>query len=332
MSKNSRPEGIGQPLICLPFPLTRVDNTPSADRAMFPANNVDKSGKPVADPGKDYQKLALEANPNLMYEHWDEYWRKIHGPKFAYKEGPDDPSTDYVMMYNQVHRITSGPSSLFPPPYKAPVGADGKLSLTPAAEILPFKRPKYDGMAHICYRSLSETSKFFVTDKYKNKIIPDEQVFLRVALVFASSEYIIMPGNETPDPIVVVKFYQRKGGRRDEFQKRLLWEHADLVFSKVDTQKYVTRYAVLLNIGPHDKKDPLYQEEGQKVDAMSMMSFRNTTDCENYLSRDDYFSIDAVEGEFVDKANSEWFTALNYNVVNKVGKEVATNRNLQFLQ
>lgn len=329
MAKSSRPEGTGQPLICLPFPLTRVDNTPPAGCAMFPANSVDTTGKAVTDPSKGYQKLALETDPNLMYEHWNEYWRKIHGPKFAYKEGPDDPSIDYVMMYNQVHRITSGPSSLFPPPYKAPLDANGKLSTTPAVEVPPFKRPTYDGMAHICYRSLSETSQFFVTDKYKNKIIPEEQVFLRVALVFASAEYIIMPGPETPDPIVVVKFYQRKGGSREEFQKRLLWDQADLVYSKTDTQKYATRFALLLNVGPNGKNDPLYQKAGQIVDAMSMMSFRNMTDCENYLSREDYFSTAAVEDEFVDQANSEWFTALNYNVVNKVGKETATNRNLQ---
>ena len=29
---------------------------------------------------------AVEADPNLAFEHWDEYWRKVHGPKFAYEE------------------------------------------------------------------------------------------------------------------------------------------------------------------------------------------------------------------------------------------------------
>jgi hypothetical protein len=296
---------------------------------MFPNNTSDKNGNPIVEPDKYPEKIALESNPNLMFEHFDEYWRKIHGPKFAHKEGPEDPSTDYVMMYNQVHRITGGPSSQFPPPYLPPLKSDGMLSMTPAAEVLPYIRPKWDGMAHICYRSLSETAKFFVTDKYNKRIIFDERVFLRVVLVFASAEYVIIPGPEIPSPIVVVKFYYRNGGTREEFQKRLLWEHADLVYSKPDTQKYVSRYALLLNVGPTDKSNPLWQEAGQKVDAMSMMSFRTMTECEWYLSGDDYKTIDAAEDEFVDKKQSEWFTAINYNVVNKGGQEVATNRNLK---
>lgn len=317
------------PLVCLPFPLTRVDNTPKADRDMFPTNSIGTDGKPVSDPDLEPGRLALEQNPNLMYEHWDEYWRKIHGPKFIHKDDEKDPSTDYVMLYNQVHRLTSGPSSLFPPPYAPMLGEDGKLSEHPSQMVPKYRRPKWDGMAHICYPSLSEVTKFFVTDKYKNKIIPDEAVFLRVALVFASAQYIIIPGNEVPDPIVMVKFYQRKDGTREDFQQKLLWDHADFVRDQADTKKYVTRYALLLNIGPHDKNDPLYQEAGQKVDAMAMMSFKNMTDCEAYLSGDDFRAIETKEDEISIREKSEWFTAINYNLVNKIGKETVTDRTLK---
>jgi hypothetical protein len=324
---SNRPEGTGVPLICIPWLFTRVDNTPPNEREMFPNYTVDKSGEPIPEPHKHPEKIALEPNPNLAFEHFDEYWRKIHGSKWAHKESPDDPSTDYVLMYNQVHRVAGGPSSQYSPPYKPPLAADGKLSVNPAAEVPPYVRPKWDGMAHVCYKSLSETEKIFRTNKYVTKIIPDEGIFTRAGLPLAAAEYIIIPGPEIPAPVVVKRYY-RNSGSREGFQKRLLWDHADFVCSKPDTQRYVTRYALLLNVGPNDKNNPLYHEAGQKVDALSMMSFRNMTECEWCLGGDDYRSIDAIENEFVDKGQSEWFTAITYNVINKIGKEVATNRNL----
>lgn len=332
MATYVRPEGTGSPLVCLPFPLSRVDNSAPDARPMFEKNSVDVQGVPVGDPSQYGDKLALETNPNLMFEHWDEYWRKIHGPKFCHKEGAEDISTDLVMSYNQVHRLASGPSSLYPPPYRPPLTADGKLSSTPAAEVPPYRRPQFDGLAEICYRSISETEKFFLTDKYFNRIIPDEQIFLRVCLVFESAEYIIIPGAEVPDPIVMAKFYYRKGGTREEFQHRLLWDHADYIYGLQSTQDYVTRFALLLNLGPTDTDNALYQEAGQQVDAMSLMSFRNMTECEAYLGGQEYKDIEKVEAEFVDQEKSDWFTAINYNLVNKVGKEVATNRNLKPLE
>ena len=320
------------PLICLPFPLSRVDNTPRELRDMFAKNSVNKDGVPVSDPVKEAGTLALETDPNLMYEHWDEYWRKIHGPKFIHKDNEHDDSTNYVMLYNQVHRLTGGPSSQFMPPYPPLLGSDGELTTTPAEGVPAYKRPQWDGMAHICYNSISEVRKFFLTEKYQKKIIPDEAVFLRVALVFISAQYIIIPGAETPDPIVMVKFHTRKDGSREDFQKRLLWEHADFVSSREATKKYATRYALLLNIGPNDKNDPLYQEAGQKVDAMAMMSFKNMTDCESYIAGPDYAAIAEAEEKFCIPEKSEWFTAINYNLVNKVGKEEATDRDLKPLE
>ncbi|MCZ4061468.1 hypothetical protein O3W44_23495 [Pantoea sp. LMR881] len=68
----------------------------------------------MTEPDRHAAKLALEAEPNLAFEHWDEYWRKVHGPKFAYA-GPGTQN-DSVLRYDQVHRLASGPSSWFRPP------------------------------------------------------------------------------------------------------------------------------------------------------------------------------------------------------------------------
>jgi hypothetical protein len=68
----NRPEGIGVPLMCIPFLFTRVDNTPPNEREILPDNTVDKSGEPIPEPHKHPEKLALESNPNLAFEHFDE--------------------------------------------------------------------------------------------------------------------------------------------------------------------------------------------------------------------------------------------------------------------
>jgi len=327
MSK--RPEGTGVPLVGFPCSVTRADNTPLNEREKFPNMTVDKNGIGIPDPHKDADKMAFETNPTLMLEHWYEYWRKIHGAKITYKESADDSGADLIATYNQVHRIASGPSSLYAPPYKAPLAADGKITSTPAAEVRPYKRPKYDGVTFFNCKSISDFDKFFASDKYIKKIMPDEAIFCRYFIMSVAAEYIIIPGPAIPDPIVLVKIFYRKSGTREDFQNRLLWNHADFVYSKPDVQKYVTRYSLNLNIGPSDKNSMFYQEAGQKLEATSAMSFRNMTECEIFLSGDDYRSIEAIENEFVDQEQSEWFTGINYLIVNNVGKEVATNRNIR---
>lgn len=328
MSKRS--EGTGTPLICNPFPMSRVDCTPKSERIMISKFSVDTSGNPIPEPDKNYAQLALESDPNLMFEHFDEYWRKIHGAKICHEDSPDDRSAESIAVYAQIHRTAGGPSSSFPPPYKAPQDAEGRLPTNPAAEVPPYKRPKWDGVIHMCNTGFEMRAGFSKSDKYKNKIAPDEGIFVRAGLRAMTAEYILIPRSyDTPDSIVVVKLYYKQNGTREDFQKRLLWDHADYICSLPETEKYVTRYGLLINIEPPIENPSPEMVEFQKIEAVSMMSFRNMTDCERYIGGPDYQKIDKLESEFVDQSQSEWWTGIYYGVIDRIGKEVATNRNIK---
>lgn len=105
---------------------------------------------------------------------------------------------------------------------------------------------------------------------------------------------------------------------REAFQERLLGEHARLVLAQPATREFVRRYAQLHNIGS-TQKDP----EGSRIDAVSVLSFASLNDVEDYLVSDDYAAIqascDALLGE-----GSEWWTGINYSVINRLMPEVAT--------
>ncbi|PSB06985.1 hypothetical protein C7B62_21315 [Pleurocapsa sp. CCALA 161] len=75
-----------KPLIVTPTFVSRADNTAWAHRPHDDGFTLNRHGKPVENPSVESSSIALEPTPNLAFEHWDEYWRKVHGPKFAYEE------------------------------------------------------------------------------------------------------------------------------------------------------------------------------------------------------------------------------------------------------
>ena len=75
-----------------------------------------------------------DKNPYVVGEKW-KYWRKIHAVRFTYRDGTKDRSMALMLRYDQVHRISSGPSSLRPPPYEVPLGPDGQLYSTVVGRI-----------------------------------------------------------------------------------------------------------------------------------------------------------------------------------------------------
>ena len=82
------------------------------------------------------------------------------------------------------------------------------------------------------------------------------------------------------------------------------------------------RYAQLHNIGSAQLPDP----EGQFIDAISVLSFASVNDVEDYLLTDSYRAIEADEATFIDLARSEFWTGLNYSVINRLLPELATRR------
>jgi hypothetical protein len=305
------------PLIVTPTFVSRVDDTARGERPQDAGASSSKHGHEVHFPNWRPHALALEDNPNLAFEHWDEYWRKVHGPKFAW----DEPGSSgaLVLRYDQLHRVASGPSSFFAPPYLAMIDADGKLPSDPHKHVPALQRPRWDGLAYITYAEQEDIEATLKQDKYAKRIVADEQVAFRMVTREITREYILIPSARHRDAISMVRIHMRsKELSREQFQQRLLHEHAQLVLGNPATREFVRRYAQLHNIGA-TQKDP----EGSQIDAVSVFAFASMNDVEDYLVSDSYAAIDASE-KAISGEGSEWWTALNYSVINRLMPELAT--------
>ncbi|WP_182086302.1 EthD domain-containing protein [Aureimonas sp. ME7] len=308
-----------RPLIVTPTFLTRADDTSWRERPHDEGSSRGRSGSGVEHPDRRPQALALEPDPDLAFEHWDEYWRKVHGPKFAWNE--PGSSSERVLRYDQVHRIAAGPSSFFAPPYRAMVDETGRLPSDPEKRVPRMERPRWDGFAYIAYESEADIEATLGQEKFARRIIADEQTVFRMVTREIAREFILIPSARHRDPISLVKIHVRRPElTRDEFQHRLLDEHADLVMSKGATHEFVRRYAQLHNIGS-TQEDP----EGVKIDAVSVLSFASVNDVEDYLVSPDHGAIEKSENALAG-AGSEWWTAVNYGVINRLMPELATQR------
>lgn len=309
----------GEPLIVTPTFLSRADDTPRRDRPQDTGSTKDRHGHEVRHPDWRPHAPALEREPNLAFEHWDEYWRKVHGPKFAWDE--PGSSSARVLRYDQVHRIASGPSSFFRPPYRAMIDADGRLPSDPWAHVPGYRRPRWDGFAYIAYADEADLTATLEQEKYAERIIADEQTVFRMVTREITREHILIPSERHRDPISLVKIHIRRPELdRDTFQHRLLGDHADLVLAQGATHELVRRYAQLHTTGS-TQEDP----EGSRIDAVSVFAFASLNDVEDFLVHPDHAMIEASE-EALAGEGSEWWTAINYAVINRLAPEVATKR------
>jgi len=305
------------PLIVTPTFVSRVDATPRGERPQDSGASKSRHGHEVHLPNWRPHALALEGNLNLAFEHWDEYWRKVHGPKFAWDE--PGSSSELVLRYDQVHRIPSGPSSSFPPPYRAMIAEDGRLPEDPHKRVPELQRPRWDGFAYIAYGEEDDIERVLKQEKFAERIVADEQVAFRMVTREITREYILIPSARHRDPVSLVMIHMRAPSlSRDVFQHRLLHDHAQLVMAQPASKELVRRYAQLHNIGS-TQKDP----EGSKIDAVSVLSFACMNDVEDYLVSADHAAIAASEAALLGEG-SEWWTGLNYSVINRLGPEVAT--------
>jgi hypothetical protein len=309
----------GQPLIVTPAFVSRVDDTARGERPQDAGSAKSRHGHEVHLPNWRAGALAIEGDPNLAFEHWDEYWRKVHGPKFAWDE--PGSSSQLVVRYDQVHRIASGPSCFFAPPYRAMVDEEGRLPSDPWKRVPPFGRPRWDGLAYIAYAQEADIERTLGQEKFAQRIIADEQTAFRMVTREITREFILIPSERHRDAFSLVKIHMRRPElTREAFQQRLLHDHADLVLAQGATKELVRRYAQLHNIGS-TQKDP----EGSRIDAVSILAFASMNDVEDYLVSDDHRAIQASEDALAGE-ESEWWTAVNYSVINRLAPEVATSR------
>jgi hypothetical protein len=308
-----------KPLIVTPTFVSRVDDTARGERPQDSGSAKSTHGHEVHLPSWRPHALAIESDPNLAFEHWDEYWRKVHGPKFAWDE--PGSSSQGVLRYAQVHRIASGPSCFFRPPYRAMVDEGGRLPSDPWKRVPPFERPRWDGLAYIAYAEQDDIERVLGQEKFAKRIIADEQTAFRMVTREIAEEFVLIPSERHRDPISLVKIYMRRPElSREAFRQRLLNDHADLVLAQPATGEFVRRYAQLHHIGS-TQKDP----EGSKIDAVSILAFASLNDVEDYLVSDDHAAIEASEDALCSEG-SEWWTAINYSVINRLPAEVVTDR------
>lgn len=309
----------GKPLIVTPTFVSRVDNTPRGERPQDSGSAKSRHGHEVHFPNWRASALALEGDPNIAFEHWDEYWRKVHGPKFAWDE--PGSSSAKVLRYDQVHRVASGPSSGFPLPYRAMIDENGQLPSDPWKRVPEFKRPRWDGLAYIAYADEEDIEATLGQEKFAKRIIADEQTAFRMVTREITREHILIPSERHRDPISLVKIHMRRQElSREAFQDRLLQDHANIVMAQGATRELVRRYAQLHNIGS-TQADP----EGSRIDAVSVLSFACMNDVEDYLVHTDHAAIQASEDQLAGEG-SEWWTAINYSVINRLSPEIATQR------
>ncbi|MCM3270738.1 EthD domain-containing protein [Paenibacillus elgii] len=316
-----------EPMTVLASLLSRADNTPLDQRRRDPNTLLDQEGKAIADPAVPSQKLALGGDPNTSYEKWAEYWRKVHGPRFIYAQDTEEGKIRHLARYDQVHRISAGPTHFTPPPYVAPTDANGELYDTVIGHIPEYRRPDWDGMAYLAFNTPDDLKAVFSQEKLRTKIVPEDQAIFRELAPVVATEHIILPSATQRDPILLVKIHRRQEGMsREEFQEHWLRQHASLVLAKSATHKYVKRYVQLHNIGPVSEGEPFWHPVSSGIDGITIMAFANMNDVEDFLMTDDYSEIEKDERRIADPKASEYWTGLNYNVVNRVYPEHATIR------
>ncbi|GAA2325511.1 EthD domain-containing protein [Streptomyces kunmingensis] len=306
-----------EPLTVTPTFVSRADATPRALRPQDAGSAVDSSGHEVEQPDARPHDLALEGDPNLAFEHFDEYWRKVHGPKFAYDE--PGSTSELVVRYDQVHRIAGGPSSAWPPPYTAMTDTAGRLLDDPAAHVPVHRRPRWDGLAYITYRTPGDVDTTLGQEKFAQRVIADERTVFRKVTRGLTREHIILPSRLRREPISLVRILQRRPEvSREDFQRSWLEDHAALVLSQPATHTYVRRYAQLHTIGT-TMEDP----DAAAMDVVEILGFASVNDVEDYLTSSDQHAITEHERSSAGEGGEFW-TGVNYTVIDRLMPELAT--------
>lgn len=316
--------GTVKPLIVLTGFLARSDSSPLSQRGRDPNNLVDRQGKPIADPAADPTANALESDPNLLWEKWDEYWRKVHGVRFTYADEKSDTTLSAILRYDQIHRLPAGPTKANPPPYQAPADAKGKLYPGVIGHIPDYKRPRWDGIAYLNFKSADVIGGVF-GEKFKTKILPEDAVLFRQVAPVLSKQFIRIASKDGRDPVLLVFTHTRRANlTRTQFQQEWLGRHERLVMSQASTKSLVSRYVQLQNIGGTEPGMPFYAEATAAIDAISLLYFRSMNDAEDYVMSDGFKAITNDLNRIADPEKSDFWTAIDYVVINRIGREKVT--------
>lgn len=315
--------GSDRPLTVLCSLLARADNTPLTERRRADGHMLDHAANVITDPAADAAANAFEGNPNLNFEHWGEYWRKVHGVRFTHAEEPDDRSLERLLRYDQLHRFAPGPTHTDPPPYRAPADAEGKLWPTVVGHIEAYRRPRWDGIAYLNFAGPEDIAVALGNARVREKILPEDQVIFRDIAPVLSCQYVIVPSATGNEAVTLVKLHVRNPTvSREAFQQWWLREHAPL--ATVQSKGWARRYVQLHNIGPIEPGQPLYHPQACGIDGVTLMSFTSVGDVEDFLRSPEHKSIAEDESRMMDPTASEWWTTIDMVLINRIAPEYAT--------
>lgn len=314
------------PLTVLFSFLSRADSTPLGLRSRADGHVLGVDGNPLQDPAADASENAFESDPNLNFEKWGEYWRKVHGMRFIHPESSaDDTIIAGLLRYDQIHRVAGGPTSLNPPPYLPPLDAAGNLFDTVIGHIEPYRRPEWDGVAYLNFANLDDLNRLLASDRVRQKILPEDRAIFRDLAPFLARQYILLPSKAGADAVILVRSHIRRGDRdRSDFQTRWLRDHSKAVLNQPATQQLVKRYVQLHNIGPDVKGQPFFHEATSRIDAITIIAFASMMDAEAFLTSDDYARIEASEDSLSIVESAKYWTGLNFRVIDRLSGEART--------
>ncbi|WP_175687298.1 EthD domain-containing protein [Burkholderia multivorans] len=316
--------GSDRPLTVLCSLLSRADDTPLAERRRADGHILDHAGNVIADPVADAAANVFEGNPNLNFEHWGDYWRKVHGVRFIHAEEPDDRSLERLLRYDQLHRFAPGPTHTDAPPYRAPTDEQGKLWPTVIGHVEPYRRPRWDGIAYLNFAGPEDIAVVLGNTRVREKILPEDQAIFRDIAPVLSRQYVIVPSTTGNEAVTLVKLHVR--GRtvsREAFQQWWLHEHAPL--ATVRSKVWVRRYVQLHNIGPTEPGQPLYHPQASGIDGVTLMGFASLNDLEDFLLSPEQKVIAEDEGRMTESAAGEWWTTIGMVLVNRIAPERTTD-------
>jgi len=314
----------GSPLTVVFSFLSRADATPLDERRRAEGHMLDHQGRVIPDPAADPGANAFEPDPNLNFEKWGEYWRKVHGVRFLQTEDADDRSVEQLLRYDQIHRVAAGPTSLTPLPYRPPVDADGRLFPTIIGHVEPYHRPQWDGVAYLGFAGFDDIATVLGTERVRTKILPEDQTIFRDLAPVLARQFIILPSATGNDAVALVKTHARRLDLdRSTFQQRWLHEHAELVMRQADTKRLVRRYVQLHNIGPTTEGEPFFHPETSLIDGVTLMAFDTMRDTETFLVSEGHAVI-AADEQLIQAEAGEYWSGVTFSIVNRLAPEQAS--------
>jgi EthD domain len=326
LSPSIGPDVRSSPLTVLFSFLSRADSTPLDLRSRADGHIIDVNGRVIANPAGDPSANAFESDPNLNFEKWGDYWRKVHGVRFLHSDEDEDRETiGRLLRYDQIHRLAPGPTSLNPPPYRPPLDAKGRLFDTIIGHVEPYRRPLWDGIAYLNFANPADLETVLGSDRVRRKILPEDQAIFRDLAPFLARQFVIIPNAVGDDTIVLVKTHVRRDELdRESFQRRWRQHHAKVVIGQPDTRRLVKRYVQLHNVGPETDGQPFFHPATSRIDGVTVMAFASAKDVETFLLSESCASIDKAEQSIAVPEAGEYWTGVTFTVVDQLAPEQAT--------